>query len=191
MICTCLLATLSLVPYPVKAAEKTGMVPQDTAVRYETDAKIPAEGYRLTVAADGITVTSSDEAGRFYAGQTLAQLLDPAKKSYPCVEIEDAPAFRWRGMHLDEGRHFFGKDAVRAILDTMAMHKLNVFHWHLTEDQGWRIDVPGHPELVKFGAVRASGLHGLSPAHEKPPGAADRVRRQLRNLLRIAQIMSI
>ena len=72
----------------------------------------------------------------------------------PCVTIRDWPDYRWRAFMLDEGRHFFGKSAVLDLLDRMAEYKLNVFHWHLTEDQGWRLDIPGFPELVKYGAVR-------------------------------------
>ena len=112
---------------------------------------------------------SSDAAGEFYARETLKQLAVVAGRgrnravSFPCCEIDDAPRYAWRGLLLDEGRHFFGKDAVRRLLDQMARHKLNVFHWHLTEDQGWRIDVPGYPELVKYGSVRpespAYGAH--------------------------------
>ena len=153
-----ILAAVALVPQPAKLVE-TGGVTKNAEIRYVTDATVPAEGYRLKVAADGITVTSSDAAGRFYAGITLAQLKDG--KAWPCVEIEDAPAYRWRGAHLDECRHFFGKETVKQMLDLMAQHKLNRFHWHLTEDQGWRLDIPGYPELVKYGAVRSASVrHG-------------------------------
>ena len=137
-----ILAAIALVPQPAKLVE-TGGVTKNAEIRYVTDSAVPAEGYRLKVAADGITVTSSDAAGRFYAGMTLAQLKDG--NAWPCVEIEDAPAYRWRGAHLDECRHFFGKETVKQMLDLMAQHKLNRFHWHLTEDQGWRLDIPGYP----------------------------------------------
>ena len=133
------------------------------------DAAIPREGYRLSVTSNGVKCVSSDAAGEFYARETLKQLAVVAGRgrnravSFPCCEIDDAPRYAWRGLLLDEGRHFFGKDAVRRLLDQMARHKLNVFHWHLTEDQGWRIDVPGYPELVKYGSVRpespAYGAH--------------------------------
>ena len=155
---TPILAAIALVPQPAKLVE-TGGVTKNAEIRYVTDSAVPVEGYRLKVAADGITVTSSDAAGRFYAGVTLAQLKNG--KAWPCVEIEDAPAYRWRGAHLDECRHFFGKETVKQMLDLMAQHKLNRFHWHLTEDQGWRLDIPGYPELVKYGAVRSASVrHG-------------------------------
>ena len=153
-------AVLPLVPAPRKVSP-TGGNAMSTNVISRTDASLPHEGYRLTIGNDGATVTSSDDAGAFYARQTLAQLPKP----WPCLEIEDAPAYRWRGLHLDESRHFFGKETVKAFIDKMAAHKLNVFHWHLTDDQGWRIDVPGRPDLIRYGAVRsASPRHGTHPS---------------------------
>ena len=157
-----------IIPAPRKLALGEGefVCKGDAAaqVKFETDAAIPVEGYRLSVAKDGIKVVSSDEAGRFYALETLKQLAVKDGKDgvkVPCVEIEDSPRYSWRGFHLDECRHFFGKETVKSILDLMARYKLNRFHWHLTEDQGWRVDVPGYPDLVKYGAVRsASPRHG-------------------------------
>ena len=118
---------------------------------FEKDASLPKEGYRLSVTTKGIAVRSADDAGRFYAEQTLRQLASEKSGTltFPCVEIKDSPSFVWRGALLDEGRHFFGKETVKNMIDLMAYHKLNVLHWHLTEDQGWRIDIPGMPELVQ------------------------------------------
>ena len=121
-------------------------LPVVPAVRSEkiTSAKLPPEGYRIRIDAEGRSkVEFADEAGWFYANQTLDQLPKDAKG----IEIEDWPAYRWRGVMLDEGRHFFGKAAVKDILARMGALKMNVFHWHLTEDQGWRLDIPGMPEL--------------------------------------------
>lgn len=164
-------AALQLVPAPRKAVEGEGIFECKgdvrAVVKYETDASVAKEGYRLSVAKDGIKVVSSDDAGRFYALETLKQLASKDGKDgvkVPVVEIEDSPRYSWRGVHLDECRHFFGKETVKSILDLMARYKLNRFHWHLTEDQGWRLDVPGYPELVKYGAVRpASPRHGTWP----------------------------
>ena len=128
-----------------------------------TDAKLPSEGYRIRIDAAGKTkVEFADEAGCFYANKTLDQLPKGARN----LEIEDWPAYRWRGVMLDEGRHFFGKTAVKDILARMSALKMNVFHWHLTEDQGWRLDIPGMPELVKYGAVRP---HSWKTYTEKEP----------------------
>lgn len=141
MVIQCLLLTLTL-----------QVVPEVRSFAI-TDRILPPEGYRIRIDAEGKpTVEAADEAGRFYAAKTLEQL---GGVKGP-LEIEDWPAYSWRGVMLDEGRHFFGLDAVKRILDDMARLKLNVFHWHLTEDQGWRLDVPGFPELVKYGAVRPS-----------------------------------
>ena len=161
-----------LIPAPRKLAIGEGVFVcnGDAAAqaKFETDAAIPKEGYRLSVTKDGIKVASSDEAGRFYALETLKQLAAKEGKDgakVPCVDVEDSPRYSWRGFHLDECRHFFGKETVKALLDKMAAHKLNVFHWHLTDDQGWRIDVPGYPDLVRYGAVRsASPRHGTHPS---------------------------
>ena len=131
--------------------------------RFKMDSSIPKEGYRLEVSTNGIIVVASDETGRFYAHETLKQMTEGGGGcvQIPCAAIEDSPRYPWRGVLLDECRHFFGKETVKSILDHMARYKLNRFHWHLTDDQGWRIDVPGYPELVKYGAVRPSSLrHG-------------------------------
>ena len=156
-----LLAVVAVVPAPQKMSVTDGAFTTNLNVTCSRDANIPAEGYRLKVAADGVRVWSSDAAGRFYAGETLKQLTEKGK--CPLVEIEDAPRFGWRGVHIDDGRHFFGKETVKKVLDLMAQHKLNVLHWHLTEDQGWRIDIPGHPELVRYGSVRPQSVrHGCA-----------------------------
>ena len=165
----CAQAAPSLIPAVRKLVEGEGSFAfsGDVAshVTFETDDSIPKEGYRLSVTQGGITAAASDDAGRFYALETLKQLmLSDGKGSAkaPCVLIEDSPRYTWRGLHLDECRHFFGKETVKSVLDLMARYKLNKFHWHLTEDQGWRLDVPGYPDLVKYGSVRpASVMHGI------------------------------
>ena len=155
----------ALVPMP-QSVRETGGVSSATNVVFERDAAIAAEGYRIVVARDRIVVTSSDDAGAFYARQTLRQLGSPT----PCVEIEDAPAFMWRGILLDECRHFFGKETVKQMIDVASEHKYNVFHWHLMDDEGWRIESKAFPDLVKYGAVRPkSQCHGSDhdPKHVK------------------------
>ena len=157
-----ILALISLIPQPQKVVEGIGTT-KDLSVRHERDENIPAEGYRIRIDKNGVVVWSSDDAGRFYAATTLAQLREKkgGRDVYPYVEIEDAPRFRWRGLHFDDCRHFFGKETLKKTLDVMAQFKFNRLHWHLTEDQGWRLDIPGYPELVKYGAVRSQSVrHG-------------------------------
>lgn len=138
----------------------TGYAPQvsdaiNGDIVFSVAGDVPAEGYRLTVAPEGINVVSATAAGFFYGMQTLRQLLETADgSSIEAMVIEDAPLHRWRGFMLDEGRHIFGKDEVKRVLDIMALHKLNRFHWHLTEDQGWRIEIKKYPKLTEVGAKR-------------------------------------
>lgn len=120
------------------------------------------EGYILTIRPEFITV-SGKGAGLFYGLQSLLQILPLEKTSalkVPCAEIVDEPRFRYRGMHLDAALHFFPVSFVKKIIDMMAQYKLNTFHWHLTEDQGWRIEIKKYPELTKSGAWRAQTLIG-------------------------------
>ena len=136
------------------------------------DASFPAEGYRLKVMADGVAIAAADAAGEFYALQTLRQLAvadGTNAVSLACCEIADWPAYRWRGLLIDEARHFFGKDIVKRILDQMAVHKLNVLHWHLTDDQGWRLEIPGMPELIKYGSRRPESVKYGAVARWLPP----------------------
>src|SRR5574344_1656737 len=148
----------ALVPMPRKMT-LTGGATARTNVTRVVRAGLPAEGYTLVVAPQGVTVEAAGDAGFFYADETLKQLATTnaaGAPAYPCVTIEDAPAYRWRGVMVDEGRNFFGKAAILRLLDAMALCKLNVFHWHLTEDQGWRLAIDKYPNLVKYGAVRPS-----------------------------------
>lgn len=130
---------------------------------------LKAEAYQLSITTRQIVVKASRPVGFFYALQTLQQLL-PSRSvlagvkapknveqwTLPVVDIKDEPRFGWRGFMLDEGRHFFGKNEVKKILDVMASYKMNRFHWHLTEDQGWRIEIKKYPKLTDVGAWRNS-----------------------------------
>lgn len=131
-------------------------------------AALKLEAYALRADPRGARIAASDAAGFFYGAQTLRQLLPNAafggERStnqvwqIPGVEIEDAPRFAWRGVMLDEGRHFFGKAYVLRLLDQMALHKLNTFHWHLTEDQGWRIAIEKYPKLMEVSSKRSGSV---------------------------------
>jgi len=131
----------------------------------DNERNLKHEGYNLKVSRDGINISALTPNGIFYGVQTLRQLFplkieDFSQKnlelSIPCVKIEDFPRFPWRGFMLDEARHFFGKDVVKKILDLMAFLKLNIFHWHLTDDQGWRIEIKKYPLLTEIGSKRKS-----------------------------------
>ena len=120
------------------------------------------ESYKLTIDKNEITIVSPGYAGLFMGFQTLRQLFPPEIESgtklenvkLPFVEVSDEPSFQYRGMHLDVCRHFFSVADVKTYIDLMVMHKFNVFHWHLTEDQGWRIEIKAFPELTKIGSTR-------------------------------------
>ena len=126
--------------------------------------RLGREGYRLSVSPAGIRISAVFPIGLFYGMQTLRQLLPPEILSQslatgvawtvPCVEIEDSPRFAWRGLHLDVSRHFFDVAFIERYLDLMALHKFNMFHWHLVDDQGWRIEIKKYPRLTELGAWR-------------------------------------
>ncbi|MFN8876123.1 MAG: beta-N-acetylhexosaminidase [Gemmatimonadota bacterium] len=128
------------------------------------------EGYRLDVGPNGVTMRAPAAAGLFYALQSFRQLLPAAierrarvrgvRWTVPATRITDRPRFSWRGSHLDVARHFMPVEFVKKWLDLMALQKLNRFHWHLTDDQGWRLEVPGWPRLTEVGAWRRRTLRG-------------------------------
>lgn len=128
------------------------------------------EAYKLTITPKLITITAGQANGAFYGFQSLRQLLPPQVEetsavaglewSAPCVNIEDAPRYSYRGMHLDVGRHFFPAAFVKRYIDLMALHKMNRFHWHLTEDQGWRIEIKKYPKLQEIAAWRKETIIG-------------------------------
>ncbi len=154
---------------PVRATP--GGAVRTIAIRLDpTLAGLGDEGYRLRVTPTAVTIRASQPAGAFYAVQTLRQLLpvaifrqarvDSVGWTIPAVVIEDYPRFSWRGAHLDVARHFMPKEFVKKYIDLLALHKLNRFHWHLTDDQGWRIEIRKYPRLTQVGAWRAQTIVG-------------------------------
>jgi N-acetyl-beta-hexosaminidase/alpha-L-fucosidase len=147
----------------------------------KTAAKMAAVdgSYELEVVSDGILITGNSPSATFYGIQTLIQLLPLSPFQYtpqgpviasadhsltiPAVSIKDYPRFAYRGLHLDVGRHFFGVDFVKRYIDFIALHKMNYFHWHLTEDQGWRIEIKKYPRLTEVGAWRSGTIIGHHP----------------------------
>ncbi|HEY9535806.1 MAG TPA: beta-N-acetylhexosaminidase, partial [Mucilaginibacter sp.] len=134
---------------------------------------LPAEGYRLTITPTNVTIAAKG-AGIFYGIQTLIQLI-PADKGatakLPCVQIEDYPRFGYRGLMLDVCRHFFTAQFVKKYIDLMAAYKFNTFHWHLTDDQGWRIEIKKYPKLTQIGSHRPATLIGNY--HDRTPQQFD------------------
>ena len=148
----------ALIPAPAKiewreGVCREGVLHKDGLVRMDRVAGLPTEGYEIEVAPTGAVIRSSADAGAFYAQQTLQQLR-AADGSMPCVAIRDAPRFAWRGFMLDSSRHFQTTDDIKRWLDLLAMHKLNVFHWHLVDDHGWRFESKKYPLLTQVGAWR-------------------------------------
>lgn len=143
-------------------------------INFFLDEEIPEEGYILEITGETIDVASSGAAGAFYALQTLRQLMtasafddDPVRKvTIPSVRIEDRPQMGYRGTMLDVARYFFPVEDVKAVLDIMAMHKMNTFHWHLTDDQGWRIQIDKYPKLTEVGSMRKRTIIGKDPNGE-------------------------
>ena len=136
----------------------------DISLRIDTSLEWKQEEYQLKVEKKKVTLTAGTAEGLFRGVQTLRQLFPPQifgtapaegiKWTAPCVTITDYPRFEWRGMHLDVSRHFFDKEFVKRYIDILALHKMNVFHWHLVDDQGWRIEIKKYPKLTAVGAWR-------------------------------------
>jgi len=120
-----------------------------------------AEGYLLTVSQKGVTILGGSAAGVFYGIQTLRKALKEGSIMNPVI-ITDAPRFVWRGMHLDCSRHFFSVDFVKKFIDLLALHNMNRFHWHLTDDQGWRIEIKKWPKLISVGSKRSGTIIGTN-----------------------------
>jgi len=131
----------------------------------ETGFSDHTDAYSLTINGNGIDVIGNSPRALFYGVQTILQLLPPQIYSadqvleakdllVPCLRIEDEPRYEWRGMHLDVGRHLYPVEFIKKYIDLIAMHKMNVFHWHLTEDQGWRIEIKKYPKLTQVGSIR-------------------------------------
>jgi hexosaminidase len=138
--------------------------PNDNFIHFLTNSQLTNEAYELSVTSNSITISASGNVGFMYGLETLKQLLPAAIESstivinqhwiVPNVEVKDQPRFKWRGLHLDVARHFFQKDYIKQTIDRLAMHKMNVLHLHLVDDQGWRIEIKKYPKLTEVGAFR-------------------------------------
>jgi hexosaminidase len=150
----------------------------------------PKEGYSLIIKPTGIIIKAGDGAGLFYGMQSLLQLM-PTEKStayaVPCADIKDYPRFPYRGMHLDCGRHFFPVSFIKEYIDLMSRYKINTFHWHLTEDQGWRIEIKRYPKLTEVGSHRSETVIGHnSGVYDGQPEGGYYTQDQIRDVVKYA-----
>ena len=158
--------------FPIKSTGTAASPGDITLTTKGANASLGPESYSLSVTPTGVTIRATTPAGAFYGSQSLLQLFPPeifsSKPSQAAwtisgVEISDSPRFRWRGFMLDVSRHFFAPAEVKQVLDLMALYKLNTFHWHLVDDQGWRIQIKKYPRLTEVGAWRDGVGFGLDP----------------------------
>jgi N-acetyl-beta-hexosaminidase len=176
-------------------SEKSG----DGMIQFKYDKSFSKEQYDLIVAKEGIQIVASDNTGWFYGLQSLLQLLpsfvdssdNSSSMNIPEVTIRDAPRFPWRAFLLDEARYFKGMDQVKMLLGEMALLKLNVFHWHLVDDQGWRIEIKKYPLLTEIGSKRKSSQIGplkwQSPIQSAEPHEGFYTQEEIREIVNYAK----
>ncbi|HEY0608458.1 MAG TPA: beta-N-acetylhexosaminidase, partial [Chitinophaga sp.] len=167
----------------------------------EPDRSLGEEGYRLTVNMSQINLSANTAAGIFYGMQTLLQMVPlngvtnkefGEQRFIPCAEVTDYPRFGWRGLMLDVSRHFFTKDEVKRYIDEMVKYKYNTFHWHLTDDNGWRIEIKSLPQLTQKGAMRVErvgrwGTFAPPQPGEDTPYGGFYTQEDIKEIIRYAQ----
>ncbi len=170
---------------------KTGNAGKAISLSVDSGIENP-EGYRLSVNEKGIEIAGGSHAGVFYGAQTLRKAI-PANSQgmqveLPAVQINDAPRFAYRGLHFDVSRHFFTTDSVKRFIDMLALHNMNTLHWHLTDDQGWRIEIKKYPELTKIGSQRKETVIGHnSGKYDGTPYGGFYTQDEIRDIIRYAQ----
>ena len=165
-------------------------------VIFKLDSSIKPEGYMLDITPENIIIKAKDGAGMFYAVQTLKQIipvqayetpLNLDKLSLPTMKINDAPHFAYRGFMLDCSRHFWDVETIKEVLDILAMHKMNRFHWHLTEDQGWRIEIKKYPLLTKIGSLREQTTTGHNEGLDGIPYGGYYTQKEIKEIVKYAK----
>ena len=159
---------IRLIPQPKEIKELGSFCKNPENITLTEDSTVKAESYRLAINEDGITISASEEKGFFYGKMTLRQLETQCGGKLPCAEINDEPAFPYRGFMLDCARHMISTDEIKKMVDVAAELKLNYFHWHLSDDQGFRIELDSYPELTKRGSVRKCDNFGAMCRSDKP-----------------------
>ncbi|MBQ9531069.1 MAG: beta-N-acetylhexosaminidase [Eubacterium sp.] len=204
---------LQIIPYPKYVVEKDGVFTPERYLKIKSDFDLPLlkdyfsfsdtasikvikddemskEGYKLSVSENEIIILASTKTGAYYAFQTLKMISenDLGKREIPCCEIEDEPYFSWRGINVDESRHFFGEEQIKKIIDYMFSIKLNVLHWHLTDDNGWRIEIKKYPLLTEIGSKRSYTHIGgwKSFKFEKKPHSGFYTQEQIKDIIAYA-----
>ncbi len=184
-------------PFPQATQTDSNVI----VLKIDNNLKGPDGAYTLKITPQKIEIRAPQARGLFYGVQTIRQLLPAAIESrdsvsaqtwsVPCVEIEDAPRFRYRGMHLDVSRHFFPVKFIKKYIDLIAFNKMNYFHWHLTDDQGWRIEIKKYPKLTQVGAYRKEtqvGHGGVKPyIYDGQPYGGYYTQDQIRDIVAYAQ----
>ena len=158
-------------------------------IRLAVDGSLEAEAYTLAVTPSGVEVRGGTPQGVFHGLQSLRQLVIDGEGVVPAVTVSDKPYFAHRGGMLDPCRHFWTVDEVKEYIDILAIHKLNKFHWHLTDDQGWRIEIKKYPELTRVGSVRGEtliGHHHTSSEYDKTPHGGYYTQKQIREIVKYA-----
>ncbi len=149
------------------------------------------EAYNLAINSDGITLSATTPAGLFYGVQTIRKSIpvaETSKVSFPAVEISDSPRFAYRGVHLDVGRHFYSMEEIKRFIDMMALHNMNRLHWHLTEDQGWRLEIKRYPRLTEIGSKRKETVIGRnSGEYDGKPYGGFYTQEQAREIVQYAK----
>jgi hexosaminidase len=151
-----------------------------------------AESYHLAVNSENIVINGADEAGTFHGIQTLRKSLAGAKAGdevhFPAVEITDYPRFRYRGTHLDVSRHLFSVDEVKTVIDILALHNINYFHWHITDDQGWRIEIKSRPKLTAISSMRHQTVIGKNTSEfDETPYGGFYTQEEVKDIIKYAQ----
>ncbi|MBQ5645257.1 MAG: beta-N-acetylhexosaminidase [Bacteroidaceae bacterium] len=178
-----------------KLKKKTKMT-SDNNIIFKFNASMKAEEYILDITPENIIIKAKDGAGAFYAVQTLKQIvpvqayetpLDLENVALPTMKIKDAPHFPYRGFMLDCSRHFWDVETVKEVLDILAMHKMNRFHWHLTEDQGWRIEIKKYPLLTEIGSLREQTTTGHNEGLDGIPYGGYYTQKEIKEIVKYAK----
>lgn len=163
-------------------------------ITFKKDASLPEEGYKLVVTPNSIEIAAATPKGAFYAFQTLAQSIvqdADGKPAIPAMTVNDQPRFAWRGIMIDSGRHALPVNDIKKIIGLMARYKFNTLHWHLTEDQGWRIEIKKYPKLTEIGSIRAQSPNIGERGHDGTPYQGYYSQEQIKDIVKYAKERSI